>query len=341
MSVLFCLPLRFISSNEFFVPLVHLFYTVCVTQALITCNAGQYFDDSCFSDCVLNDICKSMGKFEFVRKYFVSNYIDFSCNSEDMIRRFTFPYLRRCALFWKLLKSSTLAPLYDSSHSWEGTTPFTNYGSLDSSECLKLELNGVRELEDMFQIHSLDSVLKDKLVHRLALKWCEHFCEDFRVRNCGLALFSLPAVPFKLIQLPRLYQDILQRYVKVKCSYCKSVPKEPALCLLCGSLCSPGWKSCCRSSRCLNHAAVCGAGIGVFLLVRRTTILLHRSLRQAFWPSPYLDAFGEEDNDVSRGRPLYLSEERYASLTYLVASHGLDRTSEVLRQTTIGLNGSD
>lgn len=35
------------------------------------------------------------------------------------------------------------------------------------------------------------------------------------------------------------------------------------------------------------------------LLCQKTTILLQRSARQAPWPSPYLDAFGEEVNDFS------------------------------------------
>jgi hypothetical protein len=48
-----------------------------------------------------------------------------------------------------------------------------------------------------------------------------------------------------------------------------------------------------------------------------------------------------QDHDMHRGKPLYLSQERYAALTYLVASHSLDRTSEVLRQTTISIYGSD
>jgi hypothetical protein len=75
--------------------------------------------------------------------------------------------------------------------------------------------------------------------------------------------------------------------------------------------------------------------------VQKTTILLQRSARLAFWPSPYLDMFGEEDHEMQRGKPLYLSQERYTALTYLVASHSLDRTSEVLRQTTISFYGSD
>lgn len=113
------------------------------------------------------------------------------------------------------------------------------------------------------------------------------------------------------------------RYIKQCCSDCKSVLDEPALCLLCGRLCSPSWKPCCRyavhpsslgfikimwlqhtqpdlfninfffdsimfkvnnyipilkflnclflpwrESSCQSHAMACGAGTGVFLLIR-------------------------------------------------------------------------
>ncbi|KAI0498324.1 hypothetical protein KFK09_021565 [Dendrobium nobile] len=342
MWVLFCLPSSFMQSSEFFIPLMHLFYAVSVIQSLITCYSKDFFDASHFSDSLLCDLCKMMGESSPVKKYFVSNYIDRCCDPKDMIRRLTFPFLRRCALLWKLLQSSTTV-LFDTSHVWEGLNPHAKTDTLevDNANYLRMELDGIRELEDLFHVSSFELILKDEIVHSLALKWCKHFCDELRANRCGGILYYTPAVPFKLMQLPRIYQDLLQRYVKVKCSECKSVPEEPALCLLCGKLCSPSWKSCCRPSRCLNHAVSCGAGIGVFLLVRKTTILLQRSSRQAFWPSPYLDAFGEEDNDMYRGKPLFLNMERYAALTYLVASHGLDRTSEVLRQTTISVFGSD
>nr|CAD1829174.1 unnamed protein product [Ananas comosus var. bracteatus] len=233
MWVLFCIPLPFVLSSDFFFPLVHLFYVVCVVQALLTCYNQENFDTSGFNDYVLHDICSTMSESGFVRQYFTSKYIDPSCHPKDMVRRFTFPYLRR-----------------------------------------------------------------DEVVRDLALNWCQHFCKEFKARRYRGALFSSPAVSFKLMQLPLVYQDLLQRYVKMHCSECESVPDEPALCLLCGKLCSPNWKSCCRASKCLNHVMVCGAGVGVFLLVR--------------------------DHDMYRGKPLYLSEERYAALTYLVASHSLD-----------------
>ncbi|KAM0859473.1 hypothetical protein ACQ4PT_047171 [Festuca glaucescens] len=341
MSALFCLPVQVLASTEFFVPVVHLFYIVCVIQALITCYGEESFDRSSFRDCLLNDVCQEMSGYDIAREYFVSKYIDPSCNPKDVVRRLTHPYLRRCALLWELLKSSSSAPLYDSSNIWEGSHLYSDSSSAEGNSSLSVELDEVRELEDLFQIQPLDLIVKDECVHMLALRWSQHFYEDYRSRKYRGTLFSTPAVPFRLMQLPAVYQVLLERYVKMQCPDCGSVPDEPALCLLCGKLCSPSWKPCCRTGKCLNHASQCGAGVGIFLLVRKTTILLQRSARLAFWPSLYLDAFGEEDHEMHRGKPLYLSQERYAALTYLVASHSLDRTSEVLRQTTISFYTSD
>ncbi|CAL4951518.1 unnamed protein product [Urochloa decumbens] len=340
-STLFCLPVQFLSSSEFFIPFVHLFYVVCVIQALITCYGEETFDRSSFSDCLLNDVCKTMSGYDIAREYFVSKYIDPLCHPKDMVRRLTYPYLRRCALLCELLRSSATSPLYDNSNIWEGSHLYLSNSTQDGSSSLAMELNGIRELENLFQIQSLDLILQDESVHMLALKWSQHFCEDYGSRKYRGSLFSTPAVPFRLMQLPPVYQVLLERYIKMQCPDCGLVPDEPALCLLCGKLCSPSWKPCCRSGKCQTHATQCGAGVGIFLLVRKTTILLQRSARLAFWPSPYLDAFGEEDHEMQRGKPLYLSQERYAALTYLVASHSLDRTSEVLRQTTISFYGSD
>ncbi|KAI5444184.1 hypothetical protein KIW84_012707 [Lathyrus oleraceus] len=62
-----------------------------------------------------------------------------------------------------------------------------------------------------------------------------------------------------------------------RCPECKSHLDDPAVCLLCGRLCFPNWKSCCRKSGCRIHSVTCGAGTRVFLLIKRTTILLQRS----------------------------------------------------------------
>ena len=215
-----------------------------------------------------------MSGYDIAREYFVSKYIDPSCHPKDMVRRLTYPYLRRCTLLWELLRSSATSPLYDGSNIWEGSHLYLSNSTQDGSSSLAMELNGLRELEDLFQIQSLDLILQDESVHMLALKWSQHFCEDYNPRKYRGTLFSTPAVPFRLMQLPDVYQVLLERfglvllswdeilcelrlfswnwwliifpsrYVKMQCPDCGSVPDEPALCLLCGKLCSPSWKPC-------------------------------------------------------------------------------------------------
>lgn len=330
MWILFSLPRQFLSSTESFLSLVHLLYVVCVIQALVTCCGHQAFDADQLGSghSLVAEICKMKSDFVAAQQHFVSHYIDSSCHPTDMMRLLSHSYLRRCALLWKLLKSSMPAP-------FGGRSSTMSSDLFESTTGHSMELKEVEELENMFQIPDLNDLLNNKEVHAIGLRWLHHFCEEFEVRKYGRELHSYPAVPFRLLHLPPIYQDLLERYIKQKCPECMATLPDPALCLLCGRLCSPSWKACCRESGCHSHAMSCGAGIGVFLLIRKTTILLQRSARHAPWPSPYLDAFGEEDIDMHRGKPLYLNKERYAALTHMVACHGLDQSSEVLRQTTI------
>ncbi|XP_020549496.1 E3 ubiquitin-protein ligase PRT6 isoform X1 [Sesamum indicum] len=330
MWLLFCLPWPTLFCRESYLSLVHVFYTVTVTQAIITCHKKRHSTESQLGshDNLIMDIYRVMGECPSAVQCFDSYYIDPAYDITDAIRSLTFPYLRRCALLWKLINCSNIMPFSNGIHSWGGS-PFeaTDWDcTTDTGE----ELREIEKLEKMFNIPSLDLIVNDEESRLTALRWLGHFSEVFEANKSRCVLRCSPAVPFKLMLLPHLYQDLLQRYIKKSCPDCGDVKEEPALCLLCGKLCSPNWKTCCRESGCQTHAMACGAGIGVFLLIRRTTILLQRSARQAPWPSPYLDAFGEEDVEMHRGKPLFLNEERYAALTHMVASHGLDRSSKVV-----------
>jgi len=64
-----------------------------------------------------------------------------------------------------------------------------------------------------------------------------------------------------------------------------------------------------------------GGGVGLFLLLQRATTLLVRDQHAAYYPSLYVDAHGEEDVSLRRGRPLMLSAKRYAMLDALYVSH--------------------
>ncbi|XP_074307794.1 E3 ubiquitin-protein ligase PRT6 [Silene latifolia] len=333
MWILFCLPFPFLSCKESLLSLIHLFYGVAVSQAIITyCSYSQCnVNDSGTHDGLISDIANLAGESAITKQFFFSNYLDPSYSVKYVINSLSLPYLRRCSLLWKLLCSP-------------GASPFPSVRedigkSLNASNGKEVgggDMDEICELQNMFSIPSLDIVLKDKNLRSMVFKWFHHFANGFEDSTVQDVLYSTPSAPFHLMNLPFVYQDLVQRYIKAQCPDCKAVQGEPALCLLCGRLCSPAWKPCCRDSGCQAHSLACGAGTGVFLLVRKTTILLQRNARQAPWPSLYLDAFGEEDIDMQRGKPLFLNEERYAALTYMVASHGIDRSSKVLRQTRIG-----
>ena len=82
----------------------------------------------------------------------------------------------------------------------------------------------------------------------------------------------------------------------------------------------------------VQHARRCGAETGVFLILKTSMVLLLRGDRRCIWGSPYLDAFGEEDSELKRGKPLFLNASRYESLERLWITHGLDHSSRIQNQ---------
>jgi hypothetical protein len=65
-----------------------------------------------------------------------------------------------------------------------------------------------------------------------------------------IAARSLPLLrlaPAALIPLPRDYSDLFQWLTDARCAQCQTVPREPALCLVCGQLLCAATQ-CCRSN---------------------------------------------------------------------------------------------
>ncbi|XP_061343241.1 E3 ubiquitin-protein ligase PRT6-like, partial [Gastrolobium bilobum] len=247
MWVLFCLPYPFLSCEESLLSLVHLFYIVAVTQAIILYyekSQDKSSSKSSFSDCLITDIYKVMGESGCALQYFVSNYFDPGVDIKDAIRKFTFPYLRRCALLWKLLYSSIPAPFCDGEYMLDRSWNVLN-DTMDRANIDMFEVTKIQELENMFKIPPLDAVLKDELSRSSVSIWCRHFCKEIELQGIQRHMHITPAVPFELMRLPNVYQDLLQRCIKQRCPECKTLLDEPALCLLCGKLCSPSWKPCC------------------------------------------------------------------------------------------------
>ncbi|XP_014668965.1 PREDICTED: E3 ubiquitin-protein ligase UBR3-like isoform X2 [Priapulus caudatus] len=161
--------------------------------------------------------------------------------------------------------------------------------------------------------------------------WCHQF-NSFVNKNpsAGKSLmlrrfaWCLPA----LLRLPNEYDKIFTYYRTKQCYKCSSVPKEPAVCLICGMFVCMRDKCCKQQSamECVQHSVDCGAGTGVFLAINSSLVIVISGARAGIWGSVYLDSFGEEDRDLRRGKPLYLSDVRYRLLEQQWINHSFDRT---------------
>ncbi|XP_052094995.1 E3 ubiquitin-protein ligase UBR3-like [Mytilus californianus] len=161
--------------------------------------------------------------------------------------------------------------------------------------------------------------------------WCSelvNFINEQPTDSKSLLMYTPTWHPPQLIVLPHHYYKIFQSYNSRQCGMCSSVPKDPALCLVCGQyLCFR--QSCCQqqsSYECVHHSVQCGAGTGMFLLINSSTVVVIRGPRATLWGSIYLDDHGEEDRELKRGKPLFLSQERYNLLKQQWLSHSFDHS---------------
>lgn len=165
--------------------------------------------------------------------------------------------------------------------------------------------------------------------------------EEFNVilRN----LNQLPALPIRLIEdssntrqfyfanvrlvrLQPLYTDLHSEVLAhSRCPTTDKLVENPAICLVCEQVLCAGTDCCRRQSdgmgACTTHAISCGYGVGLFFLMRSSSVLLVFGPRSSYFGSPYLDMFGEEDINLRRGRPLYLNSKRMRALLRLYANH--------------------
>jgi len=128
--------------------------------------------------------------------------------------------------------------------------------------------------------------------------------------------------------LPVRYTDLYSSpsFRKHRCPTTGQPPAEPALCLICGALLCAGSECCKRDGlgALTRHAAAeCSEGSGVFLLLHKCQTVILRGSHAAYWSSPYVDDFGEEDSGLERGRPLKLDPVRLARLRKMWSGHAV------------------
>ena len=194
------------------------FFVVCASlnnynplQAIITyctysnCNIS----DLGFHDSLVADIAKLAGKSAITKQFFISNYIDPSCHLKDVIDKLSLPYLRRCLLLWKLLKCPSSSPFPSRIGDFDKSLEISEYFEANNSVD---HMDEVNELKNLFGIPRLDIVLKDGELRCMMLKWFHHFSKEFENQCIQRVLHLTPVVPFQLMSLPILYQDLVQRF---------------------------------------------------------------------------------------------------------------------------------
>lgn len=151
--------------------------------------------------------------------------------------------------------------------------------------------------------------------------------------------------PLELIGLPKYYDVLMELASRKICPTTGQGLSDPALCLFCGDVfCSQA--VCCQTpdgrGGCNVHVEKCSAPIGMFLLIRKCTVILLHSMKDpnqtsstsrsvvmgngfvvrtgdapplgSFFPAPYLTKHGETDGGLRNKHQLMLSQMRYDKL---------------------------
>ncbi|XP_023317565.1 E3 ubiquitin-protein ligase Ubr3 isoform X3 [Trichogramma pretiosum] len=164
--------------------------------------------------------------------------------------------------------------------------------------------------------------------------WCDQIAafvtkSEITARSLIMNQHLLWQMP-KLLGLPREYEKIFTYYHEKQCRQCHSTPAELSVCLLCGTIVCLK-QSCCKQlnvCEVVQHSIDCGGGTGIFLVIPSTYVIVIRGKRACLWGSLYLDEFAEEDRDLKRGKPLYLSQDRYQLLEQQWLAHRFDHTQK-------------
>lgn len=147
------------------------------------------------------------------------------------------------------------------------------------------------------------------------------------------AMLSHPGI-FELIGLPKTYDTLIEEATRRRCPTTGKDLTDPVICLFCGELfCSQA--TCCQKSDseggetakiggAQQHMKKCQQNIGVYLNVRKCTVVYLFRRSGSFTPAPYTDKYGETDHQLRHGRQLFLNQKRYDSMIRnTVLNHGV------------------
>ncbi|KAJ7442972.1 hypothetical protein FB451DRAFT_1413889 [Mycena latifolia] len=221
--------------------------------------------------------------------------------SEKLLYAFALPFLRRAAILCR----SVLPACFP-------TPP-----AVGSNVC---EYN---RLLTMLNVPALSDLPNQDTLQNALSGWSAHYSHSHATSqlNCGVVL-DFPAV-YRLARLPLVLDNAFgAQDCALTCQRCSAVPVDAAICLLCGTACCMQ-SDCCRDEE--NDRAC-------FLDVAAPN-------NGTFSPPPYLDAHGEVDISMRRGRWQYLHFAHWEEVRKTWMAHGVPTV--IARRLEAALDSAD
>lgn len=229
---------------------------------------------------------------------------------EKLLYQFTLPFLRRAAILCRsILPSAFPTPMLHDTSSQQ-----------DDEYKRLLDMLGIPPLADLPNQDTLQNALSG---------WCAHYGHSQAASqlNCGVVL-EYPTV-YRMARLPVVLDSLFgQQDRALTCQRCNTLPMDAAICLICGATCC--FQSyCCTDidynerGECNMHTRECGGMIGVYFLVKRCSLLFLNAGNGTFALAPYMDANGEVDISMRRGRRQYLHFARWEDVRKTWLNHSI------------------
>ncbi|KAH9820567.1 hypothetical protein DFH28DRAFT_952668 [Melampsora americana] len=278
---------------------------------------------------------------------------------EKLIRRYTLPFLRRSAM----LKSVILVSKDEHSNRI-GSEHVRLRDELGVPSVVELLYEGGKSQEEPSQrkAKGISSVVIDwinhleKYEHQISRitkpsqrrssgsssKDSEDFDDLLKTEEMIKSIELEHPVIYELIGLPDKFEKVLGESARKRCMRCEMIPQDPGICLLCGMIvCVQAF--CCTSrnlsdepenGECNVHMWNCGGSIGLYLLIKKCSVLYLSTQNGTFTMAPYLDEHGEHDMGIKRGRPQFLHRIRWDEIRKIWLNQSIP--THVARRQEIG-----
>ncbi|ANB11646.1 E3 ubiquitin-protein ligase UBR1 [Sugiyamaella lignohabitans] len=200
----------------------------------------------------------------------------------SILRKCLAPFLRKCAIF-----------------------VFAICGNYDPYDFMGFGKE-FPEIDKLCEYLGLESV--NALIRAIAQPPSEGGVEEMvfqKYASRGFNMFSseleYPSV-VRLLRLPKRLDDFFNlRNKSLAGKVTTDLVADPAVCLFCGvsvGMQTPAFDNDPTTGQCQEHARQCGKDVGIFLLPKRSSMLLLKGPQGSFSEGPYLDLHGEADETM-------------------------------------------